>query len=48
MRCEIDIIERAASPLVIGALMFKRRDAEGNPSAQCNPENSSKVLGSAV
>ncbi|MCK3777305.1 sulfite exporter TauE/SafE family protein [Ensifer sesbaniae] len=31
--------------LVIGALMFKRRDAEGNPGAQCSPENASKVLG---
>uniref|UniRef100_UPI003F494BE1 sulfite exporter TauE/SafE family protein n=1 Tax=Ensifer adhaerens TaxID=106592 RepID=UPI003F494BE1 len=31
--------------LVIGALIFKRGDAEGNPGAQCNPENASKVLG---
>ncbi|MBK5569254.1 sulfite exporter TauE/SafE family protein [Ensifer sp. SSB1] len=31
--------------LAIGALMYKRGDAEGNPGAQCNTENASKVLG---
>ena len=30
---------------IVSALMFKRGDAEGNPGAQCNPENASKVLG---
>ncbi|MCY1667151.1 sulfite exporter TauE/SafE family protein [Rhizobium sp. SL86] len=31
--------------LVVGALMFKGRGAEGNPGAQCSRENAPKVVG---
>jgi hypothetical protein len=31
--------------LVVGALMFKGRGAEGNPGAQCSRENAPKVIG---
>ncbi|MGX5723364.1 sulfite exporter TauE/SafE family protein [Shinella zoogloeoides] len=30
--------------LVVGALMFKRRGAEGDPNAQCSRENAPKVI----